>query len=374
MPNSNIAYDSSLKIVWPIVLAGGFIGLFLSWFVLTGDQLGRVNLFYLLLVYLFIPVVSVIASLFSLVFGKGINLARLLSSIPILPYQTKASIRKMHQLNLDKYWFLLQSQMAAIAFSIASLMTFFILLLATDLNFVWRSTILVPANILPLLEFIALPWNYWEAAQPSLALLEMTQDSRLASTHNGLSDYSVWWKFILATQLCYSLLLRIFLVSWTRWWLKRSFQTDFEQVQQMPEHQSNNQQEEMTELTPQIKTLKRSLVINNWDGIPTEVLTLLPELDLSNDNVWINRWLGSEEQLLKMANLKDEQIVIVKAWEGPLGELEDFLQQGKGVILPLDWDDSGLLQSKFNHLQEWQRFVNTLPNWELYIPKKLIPV
>ncbi len=374
MPDSNNTYDSSLKIVWPIILVGGFIGLFLSWFVLTGDQLGRVNLFYLLLVYLFIPVVSVIASLFSLVFGKGINLARLLSSIPILPYQTKTIIRKMHQLNLDKYWFLLQSQMAAIAFSIASLMTFFILLLATDLNFVWRSTILIPADILPLLEFVAWPWNYWEAAQPSLILLEMTQDSRLASTHNGLNDYGVWWKFILATQICYSLFLRILLVACTRWWLKRSVQSDVEQVLQMSEQLSTNQQEEVAELSPQTNTLKSSLVINNWDGIPMEILALLPELDLSTDNIWINGWLGSEEQLLKMANLKGEQIVIVKAWEGPLGELDDFLQHGHGVILPLDWNDSGLLQPKLNHLQEWQRFVNALPTWELYIPKQLVPV
>ncbi len=374
MSDSNKAYNNALKIVWPIVFVGGLIGLFLSWFVLTGDQQGRVNLFYLLFVYLFIPVVSVIASLSSLTFGKGINLARLVSSIPILPYQTMTLIRKMHQMNLDKYWFLLQSQMAAIAFSIASLMTFFILLLATDLNFVWRSTILVPADILPSLKFVAWPWSYWEAAQPGLVLLEMTQDSRLAPTHNGLNDYGVWWKFILATQLCYSLFLRIILVGWTRWWLKRSCQTDIEQVLQMPDHLATSQQEEVTELSPQINSLKSSLVINNWDGIPIEVLTLLPELDLSSDNVWINGWIGSEEQILKMANYKGEQLVIVKAWEGPLGELGDFLQQGKGVILPLDWDDSGLLQPKINHLQEWQRFVNTLSNWDLYIPEQLIPV
>ncbi len=374
MADSNNTYNNSLKIVWPIVLIGGFVGLFLSWFVLTGDQQGRVNLFYLLFVYLFIPLVSVIASLLSLIFGKGVNLARLVSSIPILPYRTMALIRKMHQLSLDKYWFLLQSQIAAIAFSIASLMTFFILLLATDISFVWRSTILLPADILLPLEFVAWPWNYWEEAQPSLALLEMTQDSRLASTHNGLNDFGVWWKFILATQLFYSLFLRIILVSLSSWWLKRSFQKDSGQVPQIDDHLSTNQQEEVTKLSPQINSLKSSLVINNWDGIPLEILTLLPELDLSNDNICINGWLGNEEQLLKMANFKSEQIVIVKAWEGPLGELEDFLQQGKGVILPLDWDDSGLLQPKINHLQEWQRFVNNLPNWDLYLPKKLIPV
>ena len=167
MNESNSSIVNALKIVWPIVLTGGAIGFLLSWIVLSGDSQGRVNIFYLLLVYLFIPLLSILASVFSLLLGKGINLARLVAAFPLWTFQTKDLIRKIHQMNLDKSWFLMQSQAAAIAFSLTSLTTYFILLLATDLNFVWRSTILNPADIYPFLKLVAAPWVFWEGAQPS---------------------------------------------------------------------------------------------------------------------------------------------------------------------------------------------------------------
>ena len=278
--------DNPLKIAWTIVLAGGAIGLILSWLVLSGDQQGKVNLFYLLLVYLFIPVLSVTASVISLFFGKGVNLARLIAALPLLSFHTKTLIRKTHQLSLDKYWFLMQSQAAAIAFSVASLITFFTLLLATDLNFVWRSTILAPSDIFPLLEGIAAPWTFWQAAQPTMQLLEMTQDSRMVLI-STTGDYGAWWKFILATQLCYSLLLRIALITGTRWWLKRSFTMDIEQTFAKPVQQDDSVDELKYDSSSVVSSFDKSLAINNWDGIPLETLALIPSLDLSSDNIFV---------------------------------------------------------------------------------------
>jgi len=328
---------SSLSIVWPIVIVGGCIGFFLSWLVLSGDQQGRVNIFYLLLVYLLIPLLSVIASLVSLFLGKGINLARLLSMLPIWTFQSRNLIRKIQQLNLDKYWFLMQSQAAAIAFSLASLITFFILLLVTDLNFVWRSTIIQPNDLLPILETVASPWSFWSAAQPDLALLEMTQDSRLTNTSGVFTGYGAWWKFILATQLCYSLLTRILLIIWTRWWLKSTAKADIEKSLQRQIHQHNPNPEEKIESSSLIHQLPETLMINNWDQIPPQILAMLPQLDLSDNKLITNNWQTNNIN-------HSEQLVIVKAWEGPLGELEDYLQQGHGYLLPLDWKGYSLVK------------------------------
>lgn len=371
MKQAESSKNNPLTIVWPIVYAGAILGLILSWLVLSGDQQGKVNLFYLLLVYLLIPVFSVIISAFSLVFGKGINLARLIIAIPVWSYPIQSLLRKNHQLNLDKYWFLLQSQAAAIAFSLASLLVFFILLLATDLNFVWRSTILEPEDILPLLEIVALPWHFWTTAQPDLLLLQMTQDSRLAATSsNSFSDYGAWWQFILATQICYSLLLRLALIAITRWWLKKALAADLENILQTQIIQHSPLKKETFETAPIIHKLPNSLPINNWDNIPAEILVYLTQINCSEDRLIVH---DRQLDVNSDHSTQTEQLLIVKAWEAPLGELEDYMQHGRGYLLPLDWNDRGLIQLRPHHLSEWQRLVNQLPNWQLFLPQELQP-
>ncbi len=355
--------DNSLEIHWSILVTGAAIGSVLSWLVLTGDQQGMINLFYLLLIYLFIPVVSVVISLFSLFLGDGINLARLLMATPLFSIKSSPFFRKLHQLNLDKYWFLYQSQAAAIAFSVASLLVYFTLLLITDLNFVWRSTILGPSDILPWLKAIALPWQFWDGAQPNLALLEITRDSRVAENLGQQADYGRWWKFILATQMCYSIILRLLLMLITYFRFNAILKSDFEQELKTQISNKRPIEQEAVETSPVVSDMPGSDVINNWDSIPLEVLNLLPGINPENINTNLNRRQSSV----------DEQLLIVKAWEPPMGELEDYLQDGRGYLLPLDWNDAGLCQLRVNHFHEWQRIINKFPSWKLFIPKGYAP-
>ncbi len=364
--SNKITQENSLKIAWPFIILGGTLGFLLSWMVLSGDQQGRVNIFYLLLVYLFIPLLSILASVFSLLFGKGINLARLVSSLPLWSFQTKDLMRKIHQMNLDKSWFLMQSQAAAIAFSLASLTTYFVLLLATDLNFVWRSTILNPADIFPFLKLVAMPWSFWEGAQPSIDLLEMTRDSRMASSTNPVGDYGVWWKFILATQLFYSFMLRVLLIIWSRVWIRRTLTSDIEQTLQNQLNKRTITNEEKSTSVDIVDQIPDSLLINNWHDIPENILQLIPHLDLSTERIEMVNWQESSSHI----NATTEQLLIVKAWEPPMGELEDYMKTTRGYLLPLDWSESSLKQLESNHLQEWQRFINHLQQWQLYIPNK----
>ena len=60
---SNPATSSASRLSRPILLLGFGLGLLLSITVLSGDDAGRVNLFYLLLVYLFIPLFGALISL-----------------------------------------------------------------------------------------------------------------------------------------------------------------------------------------------------------------------------------------------------------------------------------------------------------------------
>ena len=62
-------------------------------------------------------------------------------------------------------------------------------------------------------------------------------------------------------------------------------------------------------------------------------------------------------------------VVLVKSWEPPLAELADRLKDidsnADKLILPLDWNDTGIRQPTLAHLDEWRRFAATLPNWQV---------
>jgi hypothetical protein len=365
-----------LDIVWPIILAGAAIGLLLSWSVLTGDESGRVNILYLLVVYLFIPIISIIVSIISMLFGRGINLAKIMSLIPFWSHQKEQILRNIQQLKIDNFWFLMQSQLAAVSFSVVSLMTFLLLLLVTDINFVWRSTVLNAEDIMPWLELIAKPWFFWSSAQPDLELLQLTQDSRLVSNNVAGGVYARWWQFILATQLFYSLLLRLSLFATSRWVLIRRLRTEFENHLQYQQKKENIEPKGVGQKYSFVTDLPNSMVINNWADIPNTLFRQLPMLNFHKDNQIIAGPQATQAQQIIAERWQNQQLVIVKSWEPPLAELQDYLQNGKGYLLPIDWseDDHGhytLAKPKKNHLNEWLRMIAKHPQWQVYLPDVL---
>lgn len=371
MSNNKPTPADSPKVLWLIVAVGAALGLILSWSVLSGDQHGRVNLLYLLFLYLFLPITSLLVSLVSLLGGKGINLARLVIALPIWSAQQQALFRKTRQLNLHKHWLLLQSQAAALAFSCASLLVFFMLLLATDINFVWRSTLLDATDLLPLLNIIALPWSFWDSAQPSLLLLQATQDSRLLISGVDATQYAGWWQFILATQLFYSILPRALLLIAARLLFIRRAGQDLESRLQQEISRRPVTTSKSPALAPEVTQLPPAIAITNWAGVELSLLQPLAELDLRADNLLVAGPLATQEQQASAESWHEEQLVVVKAWEPPMGELLDYLQHGRGYLLPLDWDKTGLKAPRHNHLQEWQRFISQLPQWQIFLPQQL---
>lgn len=73
-----------------------------------------------------------------------------------------------------------------------------------------------------------------------------------------------------------------------------------------------------------------------------------------------------EEEAASLAGARP-LVVLVKSWEPPMGELEDYLRRSRGLVLPLDWDEHAraLQPTKPVHLQEWRRFCGALPDWHV---------
>lgn len=376
----NPAYNK-LSIAWPLMFGAAILGLLLSWLGLSGDQLGRVNLFYLLFVYLLLPVLGVLVSCVSLLFGKGVNLASMASLVPLWSKPSQTLMRKLAQHSLEKPWLFYQSQLAAMAFSLASVLVFFLLLLTTDINFVWRSTILQAGDIYPLLDWLAVPWFFWEQAQPSVQLLELTQDSRLngavigvigGGQTGGENAFGDWWRFILAVQIFYCLVLRSILLVVARFILTRGVTAEIDAAYSQVEPSGT-----VSAVSGNYKSLvlnyPSDAILNNWARIPLAMLSDFLNTEIDSDKVLLAGPLASEQQQLEAESCKRKQLLLVKAWEPPLGELEDYLGVVGGYIFPMDWSQNQLQAVQIQHLQEWQRFVETYPRWQIVLPEALLP-
>jgi len=353
------------KISFPILIAGFLLGLFLSWSLLSGDQLGRVNLLQLVAIYVFLPIFSLLFSSISLVIGKSWNFAKLISLVPLWSQEQQNELLHLVQHPQAKLYFFYQSQLAALSFSFASLLVLLILLVSTDVNFIWRSTLLNAEQLYWLLDWLAAPWSFWVSAQPELELLQLTQDSRIQSQKNSHVHYGGWWQFIFAAQLFYAFLLRFVAIMAC----KMAFKIADRMTQPIQLVRSSHSKSNMTsplELAPIILQTKSDFALNNWCGLNQSLLK--KALDKLNHHKTADLSAGplaSHSEQMVAERWQESQLLIVKGWEPPLAELSDFMQNGKGYLLPLDWKDDDIVCLNKKHLDEWRRFIRALPNWQL---------
>lgn len=366
---------NATKLSRPILFIGFLLGCILSIGVLIGDEAGRVNLLYLLFVYVCIPLLGALLSVISLLQGKGINFARFLSEI--LPSKSqKAYLQKARQAKMDKPWFFLQSQGAALAYALSSFVIFLLFLISTDMNFVWRSTILEAEQILPLLELVALPWWFLESAQPSIELLRATQDSRLNESYTNVTIFGQWWKFVLATIFVYSFFLRSLLLLGAKVWLKKlartkgnsTLNTGTTNVTQVlhsnvEKHRKARQQQILAPITHE---LLPDYVLSNWASLSQNIVS---QLNLQPIDILPSGPIIVHLSETKTPYSKSPHVLLVKAWEPPMGELQDYMEHSNGLIYPVNYKKDTIIAPDLTHLEEWQRFTAKIPNWGIYQAK-----
>jgi len=349
---------------------------------MNGDEQGRVNILHLVLIYVFLPVVSLLVSIFSLIFGHGLNLAILSSKLPFWGGALRRSFLLQKQRPKSSLRFFYQSQLAALVFSFASLSVFFILLISSDVNFVWRSTLLSAELIHSLLNWLATPWIFWPEAQPSLDLLKLTQDSRLSQDYMNTSEFGQWWRFILAAQLFYAFFLRGLTAAICKLFLlKKEKSESILSVAKNKrfDHNMIEDYDQKVELAQVVYEIESDFALNNWCGLDKDLVAEVeqrihhctPQYS-KNSELEAGPLVDHSAQMVS-ERWQDSQLLIVKGWEPPLAELADFMQNGQGYLLPLDWNEQGLQVLNSDHLNEWQRFVEPLSNWQLFQLKLLHP-
>ena len=362
------------KISTGLICFGFLAGLFVGYGVLSGDAQGRVNLLYSLMLFAFLPVVALLLNLLMWIGNSSKGLVSSLLELPILPSRIASALMAFASTGSRKIWIFYQAQWFALSFASGSLLVYLLLLLGSDISFVWRSTLLEAPDLLPVLNLMASPWIFWPDAQPSLKLLMRSQDFRL----DTLASYSLfpgqWWKFILAAQCTYNLIPRLLMLAFARNRYHRSLQESIkgdDKTKNAGASFRSNPDTVSPSLVPVVYAIDADYILLNWAIAPPFCLQSIEkklgesrktlEIDLLNDSAETHATLASETV-----------VVLVKSWEPPLAELGDYLldiplanTNSLRYLLPLDWTERQLVSIRSDHLDEWRRFCGTLAGWQL---------
>ncbi|MEX2468325.1 MAG: DUF2868 domain-containing protein [Pseudohongiellaceae bacterium] len=368
MNSPNPAQDSTPSLSLMLCLLGGFLGVILSYGVLSGDAQGQVNLLFLLLLFVFLPVLALLATVLFLLRPSGRGIVGWLLELPVWPASQRAALMTILTHRERKAWLIYQAQFFSLGFSLGCLLLYLLLLLATDISFVWRSTLLESGQLLPVLETLALPWWFWDNAQASLVLLEQTRDFRLDLEGDARGRVGLWWRYILAAQLAYSLLPRTVALLLARRVLGRrsSVATGSDKTGQRVRYPTQD-----PVLAAVTGTVAPPFVLLDWAAAPQPVLASLQELLGAAERLQ-SVGPGMPEGELAQSGSPAALVVLVKSWEPPLGELADFLQAlpsaPQRLLLPLDFDARGLQPLRQAHLDEWRRFAAHVGDWQILQP------
>ena len=345
-------------------------GLVVTLSFISGDEQGRVNLLYLLILFVFLPVCGILISGLALFLPWGKGVVGWLLELPFWPQQWQRQMYAIPGGRIRRAVLFYLAQILAVSLGLGCLVAFFVVLLLNDVSFVWRSTFLEAADLLPALSLLALPWSYWQAAQPSLELLQLSQDYRLGSQGSNALVLGQWWKYALAAQVTYNLIpraLMLCIAHFVFWNSQRPEQPLDSQSQER--RLSRNSVPVTGELAPIVGELQGPYVLLNWAAAPDSVIDHVRAL-LGQPMAVENKLADSDTEVAAVFTRDTKTVVLVKSWEPPLGELADCLQQrpSPGMVMPLDWNESEVSEVRELHLAEWRRFCSTIEGWAVLLP------
>ncbi len=354
------------------------LGLVSAATVMTGDSLGRVNLLYLLLLFVIFPVLSLCFMIVFKITNKDINIIRFFIYFPFISDSYRDKLKSVRSMSGSAQWLFLQSQKMALVFSCSCLLGFIIMLLFNDITFVWRSTLLNAEQLFPVLKWFALPWSFFDGAQPALAMLQSSQDVRITVNNNN-EVVKNWWLYVLMSQLTYAIVPRLALYIWAKVQFKKTVrqlqQQAITQQQQLAEFNVAQQHSELKaplrEMVDSISSHEHFILLY-WIALPEALQLKLKRVIGMPDQEYLLTALEVTSDEEKLLNDGRDKVLIVPAWEPPLGELADFMKSSNGVIIAVDWQDDSFVDLTSLHLDEWRRFCYELPNWQLVSSKELL--
>jgi len=363
-----------------------------------------VNVIYLILVMVGIPLLSMSLSLLSMITGDiG---AKIFSHLSPLYYIEKIAKFFSFSKNIDfsklpfsatlsKWIFLQRIQLFSLLFSIGLFLALVLMVIAKDIAFGWSTTLQVEVETFQqILSSLSLPWKYFfPSAVPSLELVELSHYFRLGEhlnekMINNANQLGAWWQFLAMATLTYAIVLRLFFWFMAHYGFKRQLKKEFLKLEGA---ETLLQEFETAYVSTQSQKKEKHLELSLDTNIEVETVT-------QKRYHTILGWNYSEDSLRLIADamlvdalahyvvggknsfVEDKQIVItleksillyVKAWEPPTMDFMDFLEDvlAKKEIQQLDVCPLGTSSNGYRSKEEdvaiWLRKLKTISSEKL---------
>jgi hypothetical protein len=278
--------------------------------------------------------------------------------------------------------FLRYGQGMGIGFMLGAIAAFLLVLAVNDFSFVWSSTFnLTTAALERATSVISMPWAAW---LPGATVdVQVIADSRYHPTAGKFSASQVqsmhgWWPFLLAAMVCYALLPRVLLWLASRFLYRARLRRTFVGypgadlvLRRMNRPVVTTQgQPGRSEPAPAVHRdvePRPDVLLLSWSGaIDSNETYGYEELAGIAATQVVSAGLSLEGDREALAAAHGEwvshAIVVAKAWEPPLSELADFLEDlGHRVSRELFIRPLGDNEVSESSLEDWQRFAGELP-------------
>jgi len=338
-----------------ILLVGFFSGFALLSY--SGDE--PVNVIYLLLVMVGLPLLSMGLTVLSLLTGNiGAKffshfspLYYLEKVVNFLPFAKKVDFSALpFSATLTKWIFLQRLQLFSFLFALGLFLALILTIVSKDIAFAWSSTLVIdPVAFQKVLAWLATPWqSFFPSAVPSLELIEVSHYFRLGDKLDpnmvkNADKLGAWWKFLAMATLTYALLLR--LVFWVimklgfKRQLKKElmalsgvkkllqeFSSPFVSTQSSKKEEHLKLKEEATMATSEaLSEVYDALLAWNYDE--KALLLLQDHKQIAASTVAVVGGRNSFAADKKIVDgLQGKVLLYVKAWEPPTMDFMDFLE------------------------------------------------
>ncbi len=405
------------------------IGLLVGWLTVTGlfqyDGAGRVNLVYLLFVFvglqlalLLLALVAMLPSFVSRRLPGFSSIQEMLKWFSpgrlqglISRFMSKSEQSEIAQLLgrnqkifaiIGKWQIFSWSQLFGVSFNFAALITLFVLIAVKDIAFGWSTTLDVQAEtILGLTDFLSWPWQIWLPSEvPRLSLVEASRYFRLQEAIATGVDPAIlgqWWPFLMLCLFFYGLLPRFMLLLFCR---AKLTSATVRTVRYFPGKEAlldrlnraviethSNRVAGAAQLVDK-KTEREgrgdevaagsAIILINWSGLELSDSGLLKTLQQAGRfsiqdsyQAGASRQPKEDLQVIEAISKSSSTTpigILVKSWEPPLGELEDFIHDLRASItpeqavrlIPISPEDGKLAEPEQRDIDEWLRFTNSL--------------
>ncbi len=312
--------------------------------------------------------------------------------------------------SLQKWAVLRWSQLFALAFQIAALATFLILVVFTDLAFGWNTTLTTgdsardARRVHRLTTALATPWRTLDPpAVPSLALIEESRYFRAAAeplTTEQAARLGGWWRFVALAIGVYGLLPRVLTCAVAGVQLRRTLRATLQETPGLPAlrrrlHRARLESAAETPDTGGVETSAETpeppaattampsaadiAAVVNWSEVPLAADTIgrcWPEATVfaagGGSTVAADADVAARVAAATGEGGADVAVlVLVKGWEPPLMEFVDFVTAVRGalgsrraaiLVLPvgLAEDEGELPRATAEQMRVWQRKLTTV--------------